>query len=235
MTAGAADAGGGHEPTPSPLGDERIAAALARIDAEQVAIRAERRARAEPDFGDDTDAARFADVAYSVQRDARDLLYLLVRATGARRVVEFATSLGVSTMHLAAGVRDNGGGTVIGSELLAEKVLAARANLTEVGLADYVDIRTGDARRTLADVGGAVDLVLLDGWPTDEPPSLALSVLQVLIPQLRPRALVLNDNCERDYLAFVRDTGSGFRTQHLYLESRHVELSLYDPDTRSGA
>src|ERR1700710_142603 len=38
------------------------------------------------------------------------MLYLLARATRARSVVEFGTSFGLSTIHLAAAVKDNGGG-----------------------------------------------------------------------------------------------------------------------------
>ena len=52
-------------------------------------------------------------------------------------MVEFATSVGMSTLYFAAAVRDNGGGMVIGSELVAAKVEAARHNLAEAGLADY--------------------------------------------------------------------------------------------------
>lgn len=78
-------------------------------------------------------------------------------------------------------------------------------------------------------MGGPIDFALIDGWPSDEPPSLALEVLHVLVPQLRSGAMVLNDNGERDFLAFVREPANGFVSQHLYLESRHVELSLYDP------
>lgn len=227
----AADATGAHEATPSPLHDPLIAAALDRIAAEQEAVREERTRAGAPRFGEDSDPGKFRTVAYPLQRDARDLVYLLARGLRARRVVEFATSFGVSAMVLGAAVRDNGGGTVIGSEIVPEKVAAARANIEQVGLQEYVTVHEGDARETLADVGGPVDFVLIDGWPTDEPPSLALSVLQVLVPQLRPGALVLNDNGERDFLDYVRDPAHHFRTQHLYFESRHVELSLFDPPT----
>lgn len=227
----ATDEAGEHEPTPSPLQDARITAMFTRMRDEQLAIFEERRAAGRPKFGEDTNPWEFAQVGYQLEKDGRDLIYLLARGLRARRVVEFATSLGVSATILGAAVRDNGGGIVIGSEIVPEKVAAARANIEEVGLQEYVQIREGDARETLADVGGPIDLVLIDGWPTDEPPSLALSVLQVLVPQLRPGALVVNDNGERDYLGYVRDRANHFRSQHLYFESRHVELSLYDPPT----
>jgi predicted O-methyltransferase YrrM len=82
-----------------------------------------------------------------------DLIYLLCRGMRATRVVEFATSVGMSTLYFAAAMRDNGGGRVIGSELVPAKVAAAKHNLSEAGLAAYAEIREGDARHTLRDLG----------------------------------------------------------------------------------
>jgi predicted O-methyltransferase YrrM len=42
---------------------------------------------------------------------------MLARSSRARTIVEFGTSFGVSTLHLAAALRDNGGGRLIGTEL----------------------------------------------------------------------------------------------------------------------
>ncbi len=90
-------------------------------------------------------------------------LYMIARACKATRIVEFGTSMGVSTIYLAAALRDNGGERLIGSELEPAKVARARANLDAAGLGDLVDIREGDALDTLKDVGGDVDLLLIDG------------------------------------------------------------------------
>jgi predicted O-methyltransferase YrrM len=89
-------------------------------------------------------------------------LYVIARAYKATRIVEFGTSMGVSTIYLAAALRDNGGGQLIGSELEPAKVARARAHLEAAGFADLVDIREGDALETLKDVGGEVDLALID-------------------------------------------------------------------------
>ena len=136
--------------------------------------------------------------------------YLLCRGLRATRVVEFATSIGMSTLYFAAAMRDNGGGTVIGSELVPAKVAAARRNLAAAGLAGYAELREGDGRRTLRDLGGPVDFVLLDGWPLDERPSLARQVFEIVAPQLRIGGYVMNDNAEPDFLELVRDPASGF-------------------------
>jgi predicted O-methyltransferase YrrM len=52
---------------------------------------------------------------------------MLCRAIGARRIVEAGTSFGVSTLYLAAAVRDNGGGVVFGAEYEPEAETARAA------------------------------------------------------------------------------------------------------------
>ncbi len=86
----------------------------------------------------------------------------------------------------------------------------ARHNLTEAGLATYADIRQGDARQTLRDLGGPVDFALIDGWPLGSGPSLARQVIEIVAPQLRIGAYLMNDNGELDYIDFIRDPANGF-------------------------
>jgi hypothetical protein len=52
--------------------------------------------------------------------------------------------------------------------------------------------------------------------------------MRVLAPQLRRGALVVNDNAEADYLAFVRDPANGFRSMSLPLKGG-TELSVKAP------
>ncbi len=173
---------------------------------------------------EETDWAK--DLYLSIGRAQGRFLYTLARPGAARRVVEFGTSMGVSTVYLAAAVRDNGGGVVIGSELHPEKVRRARANLAEAGLADGVEIREGDALETLRDPGGLVDLVLLDGWK-----QLYVRVLELLTPHLRPGSVVVGDNmftfwrALAPYRAYVRDASKGFQSQTLLLGDG-TELSV---------
>ena len=127
--------------------------------------------------------ARTKDMYLPLEAEQGGLLYVSARAIGARRVAEYGTSFGVSTLYLAAAVRDNGGGTVIGTEILPEKAEVACDNFTQAGVSDLIDLRVGDARETLKDCGGKLDLVLLDGWKDIE-----LDVLQVLHAAATPRA-----------------------------------------------
>jgi predicted O-methyltransferase YrrM len=140
------------------------------------------------------------------------LLYALTRAARPAMVVEFGTSFGISTAHLAAAVTDNGTGHVLTTELSPVKIAAAQANLEDAGLADAVTVLPGDALETLAAVQGPVGLVFLDGWK-----DLCLPVLRLLEPRLAPGALVVADDVDShasmaDYLAYVRDPANGYVT-----------------------
>ena len=81
---------------------------------------------------DKADAAQ--DVYMPISPEAGQLLYALVRASRPETVVEFGTSFGISTIHLAAAVTDNGAGHVVTTELSTAKVKAARSNLEQAGV-----------------------------------------------------------------------------------------------------
>jgi predicted O-methyltransferase YrrM len=154
------------------------------------------------------------------------LCYLLCRSLGARRVVEFGTSFGISTIYLALAVRDNGGGRVTGTELVPAKAAQARVHLAEAGLAEYVEIREGNALDTLRSLEGPVDFFLNDGFPR-----FALDVLRLVAPHLRAGAIVLADNVSlfraehEEYLAYVREPKHGFVSGVLAL-AEDAELSV---------
>lgn len=162
------------------------------------------------------------DFALPVSRETGALLYMLARSSKARIIVEFGTSFGISTLHLAAALRDNGGGRLIGSEFEAQKAQRARQNLAAGGLQDLVEIREGDALQTLAvDLPDGIDLVLLDGAK-----SLYMEVLALVQRHLRPGALIVADNADYspEYLALVRASGSGFMSIPF---AEDVELSMW--------
>jgi predicted O-methyltransferase YrrM len=179
--------------------------------------------RRRPDGGATSNPYDFADHGFSIAPEQGDLIYLLCRAMGARRVVDFATSVGMSALYFAAAMRDNGGGLVIGSELVPEKVLTAKRNLADAGLLQYTEIREGDARKTLGNLGGPIDFALIDGWPQDSGPSLARQVIELVAPHIRRGGYVLNDNAEPDFLEYVRNPANGFITLTLPIK-RGTEL-----------
>ncbi|MFI5979593.1 O-methyltransferase [Streptomyces sp. NPDC051555] len=152
-----------------------------------------------------------AEVYMPISAEGGKLLYNLVRAARPATVVEFGTSFGISTLHLAAAVRDNGTGRVISSELSADKVAAARRTFAETGLDDLITVLEGDARDTLAGGDAAVDFLLLDGWK-----DLCLPVLRLLEPRLAPGTLVVTDDVDlpslAPCLAYLRDPRNGYQS-----------------------
>ena len=151
------------------------------------------------------------------------ILYAFARGCKATRIVEFGTSMGISTLYLAAALRDNGGGRLIGSELEPAKVARARAHLDAAGLADLVEIREGDALETLGDIGGEVDMLLIDGAF-----ALYLPVLKLVEPRLRFGAMIFGENAfDTDYLDYVRDPANGYFSRPLAVdEGRGNEFTV---------
>ena len=127
-------------------------------------------------------AAMMQDALLPVSQDAGRFLYAVARSISAKRIVEFGTSFGVSTIYFAAAMKDNGGGLVNGSELEGSKVAKANQHLAEAGLSEFADVRPGDALQTLRDVGGTIDLLFLDGWKV-----MYLDVLKLADAKSSPR------------------------------------------------
>jgi predicted O-methyltransferase YrrM len=141
-------------------------------------------------------------------------LYMCARACRAQRIVEFGSSMGVSTIYLATALRDMGGGRLIGTELEPSKAERAQANVAAAGLADLVEFRVGDARETLKPgVGGDIDMVMLDGAFT-----LYLPILRLLEPRLKPGAIIIGENAFAEaggYIDYVRDPRNGYLSRPL--------------------
>jgi predicted O-methyltransferase YrrM len=154
-------------------------------------------------------ADALSEIYMPVTPDAGRLLYSLVRASRPATIVEFGMSLGISAIHLASAVRDNGTGRVVTTELSAAKVATAKRTFTQTGLDDLITVLEGDALTTLAAIDGPIGFVLLDGWK-----ELYLPVAKLLEPKLSPGALVVADNTSMDdtrpYLDHVRDSGNGY-------------------------
>jgi len=159
-----------------------------------------------------------ADKFVALDRDKAEFCYQLCRATNARRIVEAGTSYGVSTLYLAAAVRDNIGassdsGVVIGTEYEPAKASVARAHFEQAGLSGFIDLREGDLRDTLREIDGPVDFMLVDIWVV-----MARPALELVAPHLRPGAIVVCDNTNQfrneyaEYFAFLEDPANGFRT-----------------------
>ncbi len=214
----------------SPLKDPKLEALLDRLHAQSeaqvdetnayFARRAQEGTLDSENFFDDDMHRFFSNKMVALEREKAELCYLLCRSLRATRVVEAGTSFGVSTLYLAAAVRDNRveNGVVIGTEYEPKKAEVARANFKEAGLSEFIELREGDLRQTLQDVGGPVDFMLVDIW------EVALPALERVSSSLRPGAIVACDNTAahadayRDYFKFVNDAKNRFRTMTVPFE-----------------
>src|SRR5580704_19069295 len=85
----------------------------------------------------------------NVEPPTAALLGVLIRATGARRILELGTSNGYSAIWLADAAEATGG-TLVSVDVDADRTALARRNLADAGLADRAELRTEDAAETLA-------------------------------------------------------------------------------------
>jgi predicted O-methyltransferase YrrM len=170
-----------------------------------------------------------ADKMVALEKDKAEFCYQLIRATGARRVVEIGTSYGVSTVYLAAAVRDNlavhgGEGVVIGTEYEPDKAAAARALFAETGLGGLIDLREGDLRETLKDLSGPIGFVLMDIWIP-----MVMPAIELVAPRMRLGAVIVADNTAQvfnDYGPYFQYLAAhGFRTLTLPFEGG-LEMSV---------
>jgi predicted O-methyltransferase YrrM len=125
----------------------------------------------------------------NVEPDTARLLAVLVRALGAKRLLEVGTSNGYSTLWLADAARSIGG-SVLSVDVDPTRTAQAMEHLSHMQLQDYVELRTEDAALTLSHAGDAsLDMIFLDAerpaycgyWPN-------------LLRVLRPGGLLVVDN-----------------------------------------
>jgi predicted O-methyltransferase YrrM len=168
---------------------------------------------------DDDATTFFRDKLVALEKVKSEFCYAMCRALRAERVIECGTSTGVSTLYLAAAMRDNGGGRVIATEWEPEKVAAARRNFATAGLSSYIDLREGDLGETLKHIDGLVDFVLLDIWTEAVMPAILN-----IAPHVRPGAVILADNSESSrqgysaYFDYIADPANRLRTMTLPFE-----------------
>jgi predicted O-methyltransferase YrrM len=140
----------------------------------------------------------------NITPDTGRLLWIMIRTTGASRILEVGTSNAFSTIWLADAARETAG-RVTTLEMNPDKITLARENLARAGLADRVEIVPGPAANTLRDVPGPFDFIFLDA---DRPNYL--TYLELVVPKLVTGGLLVADNVVshaselQDYLARVK-------------------------------
>ncbi|HEY3313683.1 MAG TPA: O-methyltransferase [Bacillota bacterium] len=128
------------------------------------------------------------DIQPTIGPDVGRLLGLLIRMANAKRVLEFGTCLGYSTVWLATAVKATGG-HLTSIELRPDLYAETQKNLAAAGLSGYVDLIRGDAKEVAERLAGPFDLILQD---SDK--ALYPEMLERCIALVRPGGLVVADD-----------------------------------------
>jgi predicted O-methyltransferase YrrM len=216
------------------LASPKVAGLLTRLftaaDAGDPELLARIQREADERFGGQRYAPELAplfDQAYlPVPPEVGRFLYVLTRGKRPKCIVEVGTSFGVSAIHFACALKDNGEGRLISAELSRAKSEAAAGNLISLGLGDLVEFRCGDAFETLRALNGKIDLLFLDGWKDGY-----LPLLKMLEGAIASGGLVVADDTKlfperlASYLAHVRAPENGYHSVDLPIGDG-VELSV---------
>jgi predicted O-methyltransferase YrrM len=139
-----------------------------------------------------------------VSRLQGKFLELLVRITGARRVLEIGTLGGYSTLWMAQALPK--GGSIVTLEYSPHHAEVARENLLRAGVLDRVDLRVGAALESLPKLEGGpdapFDLIFIDADKQNNP-----AYLECSLKLSRVGTVILCDNVVRD--GHVIEPGSG--------------------------
>lgn len=171
---------------------------------------AERKASTEGEVAD-----LLAEAYIPIDPENGRFLHVLAAGRRAGRIVEFGTSMGLSAIYLAAALRLDEP-PVITTELDQAKVQRAGRNIDRSGLGEKVEIRSGDAFETLADLSEPVSLLFLDGWK-----DLYLPMLKLVEPLLVDGAFVVADDTVlfaetcRPFLQYLRSPASSYTSASL--------------------
>ena len=132
--------------------------------------------------------------AINVSATEGKLLQMLVEISGTRKILEIGTLGGYSAIHFARALPPDG--TLLSLELDGHHAEVARKNVERAGLSERVEIRVGDARRSLEGLveggEGPFDLIFIDADKEGYPEYLDWSLRLT-----RSGSLILADNTVR--------------------------------------
>ncbi len=142
---------------------------------------------------------------YMIGPEKAKRLAELVRERKPRRVVECGTAIGYSGLWIASQLQAIGAGELVTIEIDAKRAREAKENFAAAGLADYVEVKTGNAREVVKQVDGPIDFVFIDcGYSNYHPCLIGLE------ERLSDGAVVVADNVGigasgmKDFLGHVR-------------------------------
>jgi len=159
-----------------------------------------------------------------VGRIEGQFLATLVRLSGARRILEFGTFTGYSSISMASGLPPDG--RIITCDVDPETTAIARRYMDESGHGDKIEIRLGPALETIETLEGLFDLVFIDA---DKPNYRAY--YEAALPLLAEDGLIIADNVLWSGRVVEEDGDESTRAikefnEHVRADSRVVSVML---------
>jgi len=124
----------------------------------------------------------------SIGIEAGKLLGLIIRLMKAKRVLEFGTCLGFSTICIAEALRESGG-KLISIEKNKDMYDETMKNIKLAGVSDVVELVCADAEKVIMEIKGPFDLVLQDSSKT-----VYLPMLERCIQLTRKGGVIIADD-----------------------------------------
>ena len=159
-----------------------------------------------------------------ISQDQGEFIYDLIVENKCQQIVEFGTSFGISTLFLGAAAKLTGG-KVITTEIIESKAKKALQNFKRAGLEDLIDLRTGDALQTLADLNTEIDFLFLDGWK-----DLYLPLFKQLEPLFKKGTIIYADNVDMSgttsYLNYIHSFSDTYRSQKTHQGKAELTVRL---------
>jgi caffeoyl-CoA O-methyltransferase len=160
------------------------------------------------------------------------LLYLLVKIAGAKRILELGTATGYSGIWL---LRGSNGGTLTSYEMDAERARRARANFAEAGFGDRALVLEENAKDGLEHLDARFDACFIDLLNSFRSEDITRRVVELCLERLDPGGLLMADNALRQ--GEVLDPGNQQARNVAYyndLVAKHPRLESVVVPIRDG-
>ncbi|TMC40086.1 MAG: O-methyltransferase [Chloroflexi bacterium] len=160
------------------------------------------------------------------------LLYLLVKIAGAKRILELGTATGYSGIWL---LRATDGGTLTSYEMDPERARRARANFAEAGFGDKALVLEENAKDGLEKLDARFDVCFIDLLNSFRSEDITKRVVELCLERLDGGALLMADNALRQG-EVLKPTNQQARNVAFYNEfvAKHPRLESVVIPIRDG-
>lgn len=135
-----------------------------------------------------TELEKTAKDFWNISRASANFLNMLIKISGARKVVEIGTSNGYSGIWIAKALQETGG-RLTTIEFYEKRIELARENFKKCGVDDIITIKQGSACDVLETIDFGIDFVFMDANKSEY-----VKYFDIISPKLRYGGIIAADN-----------------------------------------